>query len=294
MIARSLLGILGAVLLASCGSGEAAPDTVVGRPALWEITSDTGEVEGWLFGTVHALPPELQWRSEEFDRIASAADLLVVEVAGLDDRAAMERQFRALAYDNPPDIPLYARLDPARRDRLREVLAREGASDAAFDSMESWAAALALAEYGRQHSPANGADKVMLGEFASREIFELEGTGPQLRIFDGLPEKEQRDLLAAIIDEISRKEAERADLAEIWASGDLARLERITREGMLADPELREALLDGRNRAWAGQIENLLTAAPRPLIAVGAGHLLGEDGVPALLSARGYELRRVQ
>ena len=291
---RALLALLATVLIASCAAEEEPAAQQAGRPALWEITGDTGEVEGWLFGTVHALPPELNWRSEQFDRIAAQADLLVVEVAGLDDRAALEAQFRALAFDAPPPIPVYARIDPVRRDRLRSVLKREDVNGAAFDPMESWAAALALAEFGRRHSAAHGADKVLLGEFASREIFELEGSGPQLRIFDGLPEKEQRDLLAAVIDEVATPESQRPDLAAMWAAGDLAQLERITSEGLLADPELREALLLGRNRTWAAQIENLLTAEPRPLIAVGAGHLLGPSGVPALLEARGYRIRRVQ
>ena len=100
------------------------------------------------------------------------------------------------------------------------------------------------------------------------------------------------DLLLSVIDEVGRPKTERPDLAGIWSKGDLEKLEDITGEGMLADPELRESLLV--NRIWAAQIENLLTAAPRPLIAVGAGHLLGPDGVPALLEARGYTVRRIQ
>jgi len=62
---------------------------------------------------------------------------------------------------------------------------------------------------------------------------------------------------------------------------------------MLADKELRQALLVDRNTAWTLRLENLLSAKDRPLVAVGAGHLLGPDGLPAMLEKDGYIVRRL-
>ena len=286
--------LLCALALASCQGESSNAGADADYPALWEITGPDDLTEGWLFGTVHALPRDLAWQSPQLEEIAADADMLVVEVSGLDDRAGLERLFRALAYDAPPEYPLYARLDPVSRDRLRSIESREGVNAGSFDAMETWAAALALADFGRAHSSEFGADKILLMQFDDREIVELEGAKLQLSIFDGLPEKEQRDLLKAIIEEVAKQPEDRVDLAAIWSSGDLSALEKTTREGLLADPELREALLVRRNIAWAAQIENLLSASDRPLIAVGAGHLLGDDSVQSLLEQRGFRVRRIQ
>lgn len=64
-------------------------------------------------------------------------------------------------------------------------------------------------------------------------------------------------------------------------------------ETLLDDPELREALVEGRNRDWMPAITAMLEQAPRPLIAVGAGHMGGPQGLPVLLREAGYTVTRM-
>ena len=286
--------LLGGLLLSAC---EREQQLDLGKdtefPAMWEITDQEGTVEGWLFGTIHALPDGAKWRSPRFQAISEGADMLVVEVSGLGNGDAISKIFNDLAFDNPP-VPLADRITPAHRPQFDALLVKSKVRSDYFDGMESWAAALALAQVAQTGSAENGVDRALLGDFADREIIELEGAQAQLAIFDSLPEKEQRDLINAVLEESAAYEKDQGILARTWKRGDIAQLEKLTQRGILADPELKQALLINRNEAWAAQVENLLSAEAKPLIAVGAGHLLGERSLPKLLEERGYSVRRIQ
>lgn len=287
---RALLSILLAYgLLAGCEQERAPP---AAKPALWAVEDSDGGTLGWLFGTIHALPDGAAWRTPALDRAVAAAGVLVVEVRDLEQKA-IAAEFERLARDNPGP-PLAERLAPSPRSELNKFLALEGVPPQGFDSLESWAAALAVARLGSEASSGNGVDKALLARFAGRPIHELEGAADQLAIFDALPERDQRTMLAAVIAEQGRAETDADALARAWLAGDTARMGRLARTGLLADPALYDALLVQRNRSWAAEILTLLHNGRRPLVAVGAAHMLGADGLPALLGEQGYTVRRIQ
>lgn len=285
--------IAGLLALTACGDDKSeGADRAPPSPILYELASaDGGELEGWLFGTIHALPDRTEWRTEAIDGVVKQADLLVVEIAGLDDQQAMVEAFMRLS--RTPDQPdIGTRVDADARPMLFGLIKRAGYSPHDFSSVETWAAALMLAQVNATGDPANGVDRALLRDFKGRSILEFEGAEAQLAIFDGLPEAEQRDLLAGVLEESQSDDPTR--LREAWLVGDEEVLEEATRSGIMADPELRAAILTGRNDAWMRQLAPMLKQAPRPLVAVGAAHLVGPQGLPAQLEARGYSVRRIQ
>ena len=292
MFRRSV--VAAALLLFACTSEPEVREKGSGAPPLWQIENARGQTEGWLFGTIHSLPQNTRWKTEQLDAVLKRSDLLVVEVANLGDDAAIGRAFADLAYDSPPPDPVRDRIDPANRARFEQLLTTAKVRRDFFDSMESWAAALALNQAAAGRRAQNGVDAALIERFEGREVLELEGPTTQLGVFDTLPEADQRDFLNAIIEEAGDGEAELARLAHIWSTGDTKALGATIDDGLLADPELYEALLANRNRLWADRLESLLTAPARPLVAVGAAHMFGPDGLPALLTERGYTVRQVQ
>lgn len=294
MISRFAFYIAACLSLAACqdapsvSGGGAAPS-----PLLYEVLDESGATEGWLFGTIHALPDGTQWRTAGLEQAIDEADLLVVEIANLADNRQLAQVFNQLA--TSPDQPEIAlRVPEEDRPALFDLIRRSNYRASDFANIETWAAALMLAQVTSVGESSNGADRALIREFAGRTIRELEGVEQQLGIFDALPQIEQSDLLRGVLAEVEQRDRDPERLQRAWLYGEEPEIESATTRGILADKELREALLVGRNRDWTGQLEQILAGNDRPLVAVGAAHLVGAEGIPALLEQSGYTVRRVR
>jgi len=298
MIRNALLAFL-ACLVVACGQpGEGdESSSESANPLLWEIARadgpDAGQVEGWLLGTIHALPDNSQWRSWSIDRVISEADILAVEVADLGDGRAMASAFLPLAF-SAGQPPLTARVPRDQRERLTELVDESRYRLEDFSRIESWGAALILAGTVRTDTNIrNGVDRELIGDFGRRKIVELEGARAQFMAFDSLSEEAQRAMLASIVEESEAEPETRMRPVSLYLAGDAEGLEQLSHDGMLANEEIRDVLLSRRNASWVAPIEELLADDPRPLIAVGAAHMVGKDGLVELLRAKGYTVRRL-
>ena len=291
---RFALLLAGLLALAGCDSApDADGDRPPPSPILYEVLDQNGATEGWLFGTIHALPDGTKWRTDGLDEAVAEADFLVVEIANLGDTTELAQLFSSLATSpNQPEIG--QRVPISKRPALFDLIRRSDYNASDFGAVETWAAALMLAQVSSIGEAENGADRALLRDFAGRRIVELEGAEKQLGIFDSLPESEQSDLLLGVIEETDQRNDDPERLQRAWLYGEEPELERATTRGIMADHELRDALLINRNVDWDEQLADMLERGPRPLVAVGAAHLVGPDGLPALLRERGYEIRRIR
>lgn len=278
-----------ALALAGCRQAE------VVRPALWQVDGPHGE-RAWLFGTIHALPDPVDWRSARIEAALKGADRLLVEVADGNDPAKAAAVFKRLG-TSPGLPPLRTRIAPAARVAFDRLLAEQSALPDQFDGVETWAAALGLNQLLMakiQNDAKNGIDRALQGDPLARRIDQFEGLEPQLALFDRLPEADQRALLESVIAGAADAPRETAALQTAWKGGDTAAIAALDHKGMLADPDLRQLLLVDRNTAWTARLQALLNGGARPFVAVGALHLAGPDGLPAQLERRGYRVTRVQ
>jgi len=283
---RWLLALAAALALASCGAP--AHDWPEPSPALWEVSGRNGE-KAWLFGTIHALPHGAEWRTPAFERAFAASDMVMVEIGDLGDSSAAAKAFGTFA--KTPGLPaLSARVAPPDRPALLALMKRAGMDDADFWDTETWAAALILANTARESDSGNGIDRDLLDE--GKPVEALETFAGQFARFDALDQAAQRALLAGVAREAASDNTEERVTA--WLTGDLAALENVMEGAFTAQPALRKTLLIDRNGYFAARIVETIEARRVPFVAVGAGHMLGPEGLPALLAARGYTVRRVQ
>ncbi len=77
-------------------------------------------------------------------------------------------------------------------------------------------------------------------------------------------------------------------MIQAWSKGDADRLASLIDADFGGNPAEKKRLLLDRNRNWTAQIEQMALQQHNFFITVGAAHLAGPDGVPALLRQDGF------
>jgi uncharacterized protein len=263
-------------------------------PALW-VVRDADTII-YLFGTFHLLDGR-PWFNDEVRTAFDASDELVLEAVIPDNPAAMQPLIMRYAVD-PNGRTLSSRLTPAQNAKLGQALSAAGIPANAFDRFEPWFASMTLAVLGAQRlgvGTADGPETVLMRAARERRIpiGQLEGMEWQMIQLDTMPEAQQ---IAGLIDTIEKNDELDEKLAPMlaaWSSGDAERLGALINEGGAEDPALHELLFTRRNAQWASWIQLRLRRPGTVFVAVGAGHLAGNDSVQAALHARGVAAERV-
>jgi|tagenome__1003787_1003787.scaffolds.fasta_scaffold20987621_1 uncharacterized protein YbaP (TraB family) len=295
LLRRAIAGLtLSLALLAPA----AAKPVQTARPALWEVSDPDTTI--YLFGTIHLLPENYQWRTAKFDQALAGSQQLVVEtIVDNKNPAKLMSALASLAFNTPNLPPLADRVPPTKRAALAAAIKKSGFPAQALDKMETWAAAITL--LGDQFKQMGlkgdeGVETVLRNTFISegKPIGELESNVEQLGFFDTLPESAQRQLLEGSIEQTTSMTKDFQDMLAAWVRGDVRAIARSFNRDLSASPELRQALIKRRNANWSRWIEQRMAQPGEIMIAVGAGHLAGADSVIDLLQREGYRVRRVQ
>lgn len=283
--------------LAACaGAAEPAAEAEAARPALWKLADEDTNI--WLFGTIHMLPEGQKWRTPALDAALAGADELVLEVAEVDDMMASAQAMQKLGV-SPGLPPIAERVPEEKRAALRAMIAESGFPEAVYDRLETWAAALPLLGVTFKRlglNPELGVERQIGAPFRARggRVVGLETIEQQFGFFDTLSEDAQRKLLLAVIEDTAETRAQFRAMLDAWSKGDLDGIARSFDDEAKMSPELKEALMRRRNQRWAEWLERRLDRPGTVFVAVGAGHLAGEDSVQTMLRARGLKAKRVQ
>lgn len=292
--AATALG-LGALIVAAPAPARTAK---AAHPALWQVSDADTTI--YLFGTIHLLPDNYQWRTTKFDQAVASSQQLVVETIVDDkDPTKIMSAMASLAFNAPNLPPLIDRVSPDKRPALAEAIRKSGFPPKAFDRMETWAAAFIL--LGNQYREMNlkgdqGVEAVLRNSFstAGKPIGELESNLEQFSFFDALPEKAQVSLLEGALANSDAADKEFSGMLRAWAAGDVTGIGRTFDRDLAGSPDLAQALIHKRNANWSRWIEQRMAQPGAVMIAVGAGHLAGTGSVIAMLKRDGYRVRRVQ
>ena len=270
-----------------------APQTLQAHPVLWRVQGDRGTVT--LFGSIHLLPPNVEWQTPEVKRALKRADVFVFEVPINVD--AMNR-ITALVGERgtlPPGQSLRKMLPPDSQADFDKAAAAAGLPETALDNKRPWLVSLMLVSaHLKQHNQqfALGADSVVMQEAKNgkKELRFLETADQQLALIAPSDPTVELQSLEEELKSFATEDADIAAITDAWEKGDTVALDAVSSKEFEGHPEARAAFFTDRNRNWVKQIEAMLHKRETFFITVGAGHLVGKEGVPALLRADGYKV----
>lgn len=272
---------------AAASAGEDHPVT------MWRMEGEENRI--YLLGSVHLLRAADHPLPSVIDAAYADAETIVMEVDMDDvDPVAARQQVTALGL-LPDDRHLEELMGPQLYARA-ETFARDAEIPLTMLARtEPWLAAitveqLMLARIG--FDPQHGIEAHLTSRATAegKPVIGLETVRQQLEFLDGMSLAAQRALLLASLEESAQMERVMDELVRAWRYGDIAYLESEMLAQMQEYPELYRVIVVERNRNWIAAIEDFARGADDYLVLVGALHLIGDDGVPALLQKRGYDV----
>ena len=288
--------LMGAVFIAACsGAKESSTQSELPpQPPMWVVSDADSEIT--LYPTIHILPDGVSWKSEAMTkRLANAEEVWFEIIPGSETDPAL--QLAAVQLGMAPGSSLASQLTDEEVEKLKKAIAPLGVPFEAIDIMKPWMASNlvavgALSEIG--FNPEAGVEKQLVPLVEGKKIRGLETAQQQLEMLAGLPEDTQLQMLKDSLSEMDEMLETINEMVKDWSVGDVDDLEKEFIDEMKAEtPAAYEIIIKNRNIDWANQIEDELKGSGTDFMAVGAGHLVGDDSVQAILKARGISVKRL-
>ena len=261
----------------------------------WKVTGKGGVV--YLVGSIHLLSKDFYPLNPAIEAAYKDADLLVEEVdmaEMLDPAAQMGFLTRGML---PSATPLDKVISPSTYALVTKRAADLGLPAEPFKLLKPWLVALMLVQTEWQKAgfdPELGIDKHFYDQAKAegKTTQGLETADYQISRLDDMTMEQQEHLLSESLKDLDAEKANMARLVESWRAGDVPGVERIVLSELKQEPLLYQRLLVERNRNWMPKIEALFARPRHALVVVGAAHLVGPDGLIAMLRAKGYTVEQ--
>ncbi|MFB3124471.1 MAG: TraB/GumN family protein [Woeseiaceae bacterium] len=271
-------------------AGRVAPQSTGHLVSMWQINGASNRI--YLLGSVHVLRQQDYPIPTAIEKAYQDAEILIMEI-DVDDLDPIEMAGMVKELGVIKDgSTLQEIMGPSLYEEAADYASQLDIPFLMLAQTEPWLAAITIEqmmllrigfnpEYGIEfHLSAKASED-------SKEILGLESVREQLEFLDKLSLSAQRSLLIQTLRESLNIEENLDLLIDAWRHGDIDFLEENLLAEMQRYPELYRTLIVDRNEAWVEQIRNLIGEQDDYLIVVGTLHLVGDDGLPALLSEIG-------
>lgn len=274
-------------------------------PAMWRIADDDTEI--FLFGTIHVLPPGINWQRVEVENVLETADVVFFETSERDLGSDAYLTFFQAGMAGPGE-GIHDVLSEDQFELLSGALSEFGLNIDSFKGQQPWFTALMLSSIAMEmqgHLADYGVETWIEARLAfNRDVRSLESGADVANALSDLPVDVQISMLLDGLEDTDTAETTSAltqDATYVveasikaWLKGDTDLLYQLVVEEMESEmPELYDVMFTERNLNWTNKLDALMIAETgRFFVAVGSGHLVGPDSVVAMMESRGWDAER--
>ena len=285
---RALAALLAVTFLSSPAAAQKT-----GREFLWKVEGEGSSA--YLLGSLHVLTADFYPLSATINKAFTESKTLVeeVDIDETNDPMVMMAALAKAMLTNGQTLDQVIATDTFAEVTKRAE--RAGLPMMAIQRMKPWLVAITLMAPTLQAAgfkPELGIDRHFFdrAKDSGMKREALETMAYQLDRFDSLSPKLQEELLKTTMEDLDKEVEGVKELAQAWTFGNVAEMEKLTLLTMKEAPELYQSLLVERNHNWIPHVEKCLKEKAGCFIVVGAAHLVGPDGLPALLAKKGYKV----
>jgi hypothetical protein len=286
-----LLNLVSAALAQVTAPPAIAKNRKANKTLLWQISGNGLERPSYVYGTMHILCKSDARLSNSLQSILQYCDDIYFEV-DMDDMSGMLGMVQHMNMKNGKKLSDL--LPKSEYDSVKNYFTRKQKllPFGMLERMKPLLIGALLAEGNMGCDSVSGVEmKIMeANRRYKKPVKGLESLSYQAQLFDSIPYEDQAKSLYRSITTVNDDNTETRRLMDAYLSQDLKKIEKmLSKSDDLGEGKYNELLLYRRNRNWVAQIPAI--ASQRScLFAVGAGHIVGEEGVIALLRKAGYTL----
>jgi uncharacterized protein YbaP (TraB family) len=276
---RIIISVTLFVLFASAAAAQP-------KSLLWKIESPNTQ-PSYLFGTIHLLPASRFELPSQISDLVKQSDQLILEL-DMDDPGLQIEMMQHI--EMKQDQTIKDMMGEASYSKLDSLLeSTYGTGMKAFDRWKPLMVASMLYSPMMEEPLASfEISLVKLALNANKDIEGLETAKEQLEIFDAVPYDQQVQDLEEMILSLDDKKNQFDEVLNLYSKRDIDQLSIFTKNEFDNDL-LYRLMITERNKKWINRIKEK-TSSKSSFIAVGAGHLGGNQGLVRLLQSAGFEM----
>jgi uncharacterized protein YbaP (TraB family) len=292
-----LLGAVALLFSAAAFAPAQAPKTaaVQKKCLFWKAVSGANVV--YLLGSIHLASNAVYPLPKPIDEAFAASKSMVVEVdINQIDPSSLTQYLSKGAYSDGDT--LWNHLKPETTAKVKKFLKAQETPPEFIGAFKPWLAGVMLPLIPMMKAGANndnGIDKHFLDlAKGKKKIEQAETADFQFKLLSSVPDSLGDVYVNYCIGETEKGKSDDLKLEKLWLSGDDVLLGEVMSQYPKELTSLMNALLRDRNPHMADVAEKYLKTGGGPcFFVVGAAHLVGPEGVVALLQKRGYTVSRV-